>query len=217
MSLFRRIANLFTRSHVDREIEAELKSHIELRTADNLAAGMSPAAARRDARMRFGNPTAEKERVAGVDVALAVDCLWFDLRYGLRQLRRNPGFAATAIGVLALGLCASAAIFAFVDAVLVRPLPYRDPTRIMGLFETNPLSPRVHLSYLDYLDWKRMNRTFDAVEAYDNNTPALRTTAGIERVESATVSAGFFRMLGVVPTLGRDFSRKMKICPAPRM
>ena len=205
MAWFRRTTNLFLRSRVDREIEAELKSHIELRTADNLAAGMSPADARRDALMRFGNPASEKERVAGADVVLGVDSLWFDLRYGLRQLQRNPGFASTAIGVLAIGLCASAAIFAFVDAILVRPLPYRDPGRIMGLFETNPLSPRVHLSYLDYLDWKRLNRSFDAIEAYDNNTPALRTSAGIERVESSTVSAGFFRMLGVAPALGRDF------------
>ena len=205
MSLLRRIGNLFARTRVDREIEAEFKSHIELRIADNLAAGMSPSAARRDALMRFGNPTAEKERVTGSDVALAVDSVWTDLSYACRQLRKNPGFAATAILVLALGICASVAIFAFVDAVLITPLPYANPSRLMGLYETNPLGPHFHLSYLDYLDWKRMNRSFDAIEAYDNTTFAMQSASGLQRTDGATVSAGFFRALGVAPVLGRNF------------
>jgi macrolide transport system ATP-binding/permease protein len=205
MSLFRRIANLFVRSNIDREIEAELRSHIEMRTQDNLAAGMSPKEARRDAAIRFGNVAATQERVTGVDAALALENLWFDLRYALRQLRRNRGFSASAIAVLALGICASVAIFAFVDAVLIQPLPYRNPAQLMGLFESNPLGPRYRLSYLDYLDWKRMNHTFDAIEVYNDGDATLRISSGVEAVGTDSVSAGFFRVLGVTPALGRDF------------
>ncbi|HEX4321948.1 MAG TPA: ABC transporter permease [Acidobacteriaceae bacterium] len=205
MSLFRRIANLFVRSNIDREIEAELRSHIEMRIADNIAAGMTPRAARRDALVRFGNRAATREKVARADAALAIDSLWFDLRYALRQLRRNPGFAASAIAVFALGICASVSIFAFVDAVLLRPLPYHDPAQLMGLFESNPLGPRFHLSYLDYLDWKRMNHTFAALEIYDGGDSTLRIPSGVEDVGIGSVSAGFFRMLGVTPALGRGF------------
>ncbi|MFC5864538.1 ADOP family duplicated permease [Acidicapsa dinghuensis] len=212
MKFLRRITNLFQRSRLDQEIVTELQSHIDLRAADNEAAGMRPEAAKRDARLRFGNPQSVKEHVTGADAALTLESLWLDLRYGLRQLQRNKAFAATAIGVLALGICASAAIFAFVDAVMLRPLPYRDASRIVALFETTPLSNRYQLSYLDYLDWKRANRSLDAIAVYNSNptSAALRTTSGrtasgIDQVDTESVSAGFFDLLGVVPILGRSF------------
>src|SRR6187402_2690546 len=132
MSLVRRIGNLFCRSKVDREIDAELQAHIEMRIEDNLAEGMSPEEARRDALIRFGNPTATKERVTGMDAALRLDSIWFDTRFAYRQLIRNPGFAVVAILVLALGMGASVAIFAFVDAALIKPLPYKDPGRLVS-------------------------------------------------------------------------------------
>ena len=80
-----------------------------------------------------------------------------DLRYGLRQLRNNRGFAVTAIITLSLGIGTSAAIFALVDAALIKPLPYKQPSRLASLYESIPLGPRFHLSYPDYLDWKTMN------------------------------------------------------------
>ncbi len=217
MKLHRRIANLFRRSNLDREIAAELQSHIDLRTADNEATGMLPDDARREARLRFGNPQSIREHVAGADAALTLESLWLDLRYGLRQLQRNKSFAATSIGVLALGICASAAIFAFVDAVILRPLPYRDPSRIVALFETTPISSRYQLSYLDYLDWKRTNRSFDAIDIYESNpnAAALRTTSGVEQVDTASVSAGFFNLLGVAPILGRTFRTEEDQTGAP--
>ena len=122
----------FSRANVDRDIEAELKSHIEMRIEDNVAAGMSAHEARRDALVRFGNRAATKEKVAGMDAALALDSIWSDLRFALRQLARSPGFALTAVVVLALGIGASVAMFAFVDAALVRPLPYAAPTQYSG-------------------------------------------------------------------------------------
>jgi hypothetical protein len=83
-----------------------------------------------------------------------LDNLFRDVRFAIRQLRKNPGFTSTAILMLALGMCASVAIFAFVDAALLKPLPYRDSARLVGVFESVPLFARSNLSYFDYLDWK---------------------------------------------------------------
>ncbi|HEX4021309.1 MAG TPA: permease prefix domain 1-containing protein, partial [Acidobacteriaceae bacterium] len=97
MSMLRRIGNLFTRGKVEREIDAELRAHIEMRTADNMARGMTAEEARRDALLKFGNPVVMKEKVAGMDVALWVENFWRDVRYAARQLKKSPGFAMTAI------------------------------------------------------------------------------------------------------------------------
>ena len=204
MSIVRRISNLFSRGRVEREIDAELRSHMEMRMEDNIADGMERKRARRDARMRFGNPVVVKERVTGMDVALAIESFWADVRYAMRQLGRNPGFAATAVIVLALGIGASVAIFAFVDAVLIRPLPYKEPARLVGLYETTALGKGYHLSYLDFQDWRKMNSVFTGIEAYDDGQIALKTSDGLQTVDSGMVSAGFLRLLGVTPELGRD-------------
>jgi predicted permease len=108
--------------------------------------------------------------------------------------------------VLALGLCASLAIFSFVDAALLKPLPYRDPARLVGVYEQIPLCERCNLSYFDYLDWKRMNQTVSSLEIYNQAGYVGDSAFGAERVPGARVSAGFFRALGVSPVLGRDFS-----------
>jgi len=216
MSLLRRISNLFSRSKVGREIDAELQFHVAMRIEENVARGMSAEEARRDALLRFGNLSSTKEHVAEADAALTLHSIWSDVRFGGRQLRRNPGFAWTAILVLALGMCASIAIFAFVDAVLIKPLPYRNPSRLVALFESTPLGQRFHLSYLDYLDWKSQNKVFSRLEAYDSVFMALNTTTGIQLVDGATVSSGFFRALGVSPVMGRDFHDGEDTPSAPR-
>ena len=87
------------------------------------------------------------------------DNLLQDLRFSIRQLRKNSGFTSTAILMLALGLCASVSIFAFVDAALFKSLPYRNPGRLVGVYEAVPLCPQCNLSYPDYLDWKKLNQT----------------------------------------------------------
>jgi macrolide transport system ATP-binding/permease protein len=205
MSIFSRIANLFRRTEVDREIEREMNAHIAMRMEDNRAAGMPAGQARRDALLRFGNRAATRERTGGMDKVVAIESIGADLHYAWRQLMRNPGFAVSAVGVLALGIGACVAIFAFVDAVLIKPLPYRDPARLVGLFETTTLGPRYHLSHLDYLDWKNMNTSFSELEAFDGFELPLKTSNGVEPVQGAVISAGFLRMMGIAPVLGRDF------------
>jgi hypothetical protein len=128
-----------------------------------------------------------------------------DLRFAVRQLSKSPGFALTAVMVFALGVAASTAIFAFVDAALVRPLPYREPSRLVALFERIPVGDRYHLSYAGYLDWKRLNHVFTSLDVYRPYRFTIKTSSGAEEVSGAQVSDGFFRTLGVAPLLGRDF------------
>jgi macrolide transport system ATP-binding/permease protein len=205
MSLLQRTKNLFARDQVDREIQAELQAHIDMRIEDNLAEGMSPADARRDALLRFGNPSATKERVTGMDAALLLESIWSDICFACRQLARNPGFAITAILVLALGMGASVAIYAFVDAALIKPLPYNDPTRLVSVYEVVNTCPLCNISYMNYQDWKRSNLPFKSIEAWGWASYLLSSPETTEPVRGARVSDGFFRTLGVTPILGRDF------------
>jgi hypothetical protein len=110
---------------------------------------------------------------------MLLDGLPQDFRFAIRQLRKNPVFAVTAVFTLALGLCATIAIFAFVDAALIRPLPYANPSRLVGVFETVAMFPRSNLSYADYLDWKRLNTVFSSLSAYRGLGLTLTTPAGV--------------------------------------
>ena len=139
-----------------------------------------------------------------------------DFRYALRQLRKSPGFACTAMVVLSLGICASVSIFAFVDAVLIKPLPFANPNRLVDVTESVAMMPRANLSYLDYLDWKRLNTVFSALDVYNGTGYLLRTSVGTEPVPGIRVSDGFFRTLGVAPVLGRDFYAGEDLPAAPR-
>jgi macrolide transport system ATP-binding/permease protein len=134
-----------------------------------------------------------------------MEALLKDLRFAARQLRNNPVFAVTAIFVLALGMCASLAIFAFADAVLIKPLPYRNPGRLVAVYEVNIAFPKSNLSYADYLDWKGRNRVFDSLDVYQPTGFLLATPSGAQPARGARVSSGFFKTLGVAPALGRDF------------
>ena len=128
-----------------------------------------------------------------------------DVRYALRQLRKSPGFAITAILILTIGIGASTAIFGFVDAALIRPLPYADPSRLVDVTESAAMFPRANLSYPDYLDWSRLNQVFTSLAAYNTDGYLLRTSSGTEPVPAVRVTDNFFRTLGVAPVVGRDF------------
>lgn len=128
-----------------------------------------------------------------------------DFRYAFRQLRKNPGFALTSVLILAMGMCASIAIFGFVDAALVKPLPYPRPDRLLYVTESAQMFPRANLSYPDYLDWKKMNKSLSSLDVYRGEGFLFQTAAGAEPITAARVSDGFFRTLGFTPMLGRDF------------
>jgi macrolide transport system ATP-binding/permease protein len=138
-----------------------------------------------------------------------------DLRFAVRQFRKNPGFAITAVLVLALGLAASVAIFAFVDAALLRPLPYRNPSRLVVAYETTDSCRECNLSYPDYLDWKKTNTVFSSFEAWDASVYLWRSPQGVQAIRSAHVSGGFFHSLGVAALLGRVLTDTDDTAAAP--
>jgi macrolide transport system ATP-binding/permease protein len=145
-----------------------------------------------------------------------VDNLLQDIRFALRQLRKSPAFTCTAVSTLALGICASVAVFAFVDAALLKPLPYTMPSRLVGVFERVPMFAQSNLSYADYLDWKKLNHVFSSLSAYQAGGVTLGTPEGAQRAPAARISDDFLRTLGVAPILGRDFRPGEDLPAAPR-
>jgi macrolide transport system ATP-binding/permease protein len=200
----RKLGILFRREGFNRDMADEMAFHLEQSEKDLVAGGVSADEAHYAARRQFGNDgpiRAESQKVTG---------FWFesvlqDVRFALRQLMKSPGFSVTAIATLALGICASVAIFAFVDAAMIKPLPYRDPAKLVGLYESIPLGPRYHLSWPDLLDWRAGNTSFSSLEVYENFGYMLTTSEGGFQAAGARVSDGFFKTLGVTPILGRDF------------
>jgi predicted permease len=195
----------YRREAREADLERELRDHLDLEAEEHQEAGLSSEEAEYAARRALGNTVQIKEDVRMVWGFQWVEILLQDLHYGLRQFRRNPGFAATAILVLAFGIGVSVAIFGFVDAALLEPLPYANPGRLMSVNESNVESPRWPLSYPDYLDWQRLNKSFSSLDVYSGAGYLLRTPSGAEPVQAERVSGSFFQTLGVHPMLGRDF------------
>jgi predicted permease len=203
MSMFRRIANLFRQSGVDREIDAELRTHIELRTEDNLAAGMSPEEARRDAVLRFGNRAVMRERANDADTSPLLAGIGRDVHYALRQMRHSPGFALTAILTLALGIGANVVVLSVLNAVILRPLNLPHSERMYTI--ARKTHGEDSQSYPDYLDYRARNATFTDIAAYRLTAVGLSAGGTAKASWGYEVSGNYFDMLGVQPALGRFF------------
>jgi predicted permease len=203
----RRISGLFRKDRRDRELAEEIESNLQMHIADNLRAGMSAGEARRQALIKLGGVESIKESCRDQRGLPVFDTLVQDVRYGLRGLRRSPGFAVTAVLTLALGIGATTAIFSAVYALLIHPLPYRDPGRLVWVAER----PRSALSGgavvgPDMIAWRERGRPFEAVAGYTSNLEYTLTGAGdAVRIPGADVSANFLSLLGVAPQIGRDF------------
>ncbi len=184
----------------------EIKSHLELEADELQSEGLSEDEAHRRSRVEFGNVQTAQERFYLTSRVLWFDNLLRDIKFAIRQLIRNPSFAVVAILVLALGIGASVAIFAFVNAALLEPLPYAGPNRLMSVSESSVESPRWPLSYPDFLDWQAQNKSFTSLDVYSWSGFLLRAGSGTEPIRAMRVSGGFFKTLGVHPMLGRDFN-----------
>lgn len=213
MSLLRRIAALFRRSSLDSEIDEELQAHIAMRTDDNIAAGMSPEAAARDARLRFGNPTAARERVEHVHVAIGLDSIWRDICYAIRGYVNAPLFAFVAIATLALGIGANTTIFQLLNEVRLRSLPIQHPEelvdiRIIGGNKGLGINEGSYFPLTRPL-WQEIERSHEplsGVFAWRSSLQEMQTglTANdVRPVRALNVSADFFNVLGVQPLAGR--------------
>jgi predicted permease len=186
-------------------LEEDIHEHIERETQDNIERGMSPEEARSLAMRKFGNVTHVKEETREVWSFLWLEQLLEDVRFGVRLLRKNPGFTAVAVLTLALGIGANAAVFSVVYAVLLRPLPFREPSRLVVLNETTPKVRVVSVSYPNFSDWRAASQTFSqmaAVYAVDFNLAGVTQP---ENISGDAVSPNFLSMMGVRPILGRDF------------
>jgi predicted permease len=203
MSIYRRISNLFSRSHVEREIDAELQSHIEMRIEDNLAAGMSPEEARRDALLRFGNRTVMKERVTAMDTALVLEGILFDVRYAWRQLRKSPGFAVTSVVTLALAIGANAVVFSLLNALILHPLNVPNAQNLYMIERGADRNPSE--SYPDYIDLRDRNRSFESLVFYEMAPAGLDINGNPAPIWLYETSGNYFDGLGIKPYLGRFF------------
>ncbi len=203
--LRRRIGVLLNRSRIEREMDDEMRFHIEMEIEELRKRGMSPEAARREAYLRFGGMERHKE--GGRDargVRLLVD-LGQDLRYAVRMMMKNPGFTAVTMITLALGIGATTAIFSVVDGVLLKPLPYAEPDRLIVVFEQNSPSNQWPLSVVDYQAIEEQQRSFESVAGLDRGRAILTGGDQPERIRIGGVTADWFNTLGIHPVEGRGF------------
>src|SRR5438552_344914 len=207
VSFIARLKGLLRKEQLDRELDDELRSHLDMRTADNLAVGMSSEAARLDAQRRYGNTTLLKEDTRAVDIIGWLDECARDFRYALRMLQRSPGFTAVAVLTLALGIGANTAIFSVVDAILLRPLPYPEPERLVRVWESSIKhdSPRNVVNPLNFLDWHDHAQSFESMAAISGLMTNLSSQGRPIAVQGMQVTPEFFSTLRVPPLLGRTF------------
>jgi predicted permease len=196
---------LLRRSRAERELVEELRDHIERQTEQYIRLGMNPDEARYAARKAFGGVEQAKERSRDARGVRWLEELWQDLRYGARMLVKYPGFTALALLTLALGIGVNTAIFSVVNGVLLRPLPFRQPDRLVYVWTTFPSFDSFSASYADFSDWQEQNRVFEGMAAATSFAQNLTTGDETEQVRRLRVSTNFFQVLGVNPILGRAF------------
>src|SRR5467141_4245284 len=197
----------FRRDAWDEERTRELETYLQIETDENIARGMTPQEARYAARRKLGNPTSIREEIYRMNSLAMLETIWQDLRYAARVLRKSPGFAFFAITVLALGIAANTAIFSIADAVLLRPLPYRDAGRLVMVWEDGSSYgfPQDTPAPGNFSDWKTRNHVFTDTAAYSQDGLNLTADGSPEQLTAGAVSANLFSVLGVSPSLGRDF------------
>ena len=205
-----RLTGLFTKRRRERELAEELESHLQMHIEDNLRAGMSPAEARRQALIKLGGLEQAKENYRDRRGLPMIETLIQDVRYGLRQLRRNPGFTAVAVLTLALGIGTNATIFTFVSALLLKPpSAIEKPSRLFAIWNQLPHGePRyVQQNYPDYVYYREHNTVFAGLLAFssDPQNVSWSTSGQSQLIEGQLVSGNFFSVLGVRPLLGRWF------------
>ncbi len=207
MNFFHRLRTQFRKQELDKDLSEELAFHIQQETEESIAAGMSAEEARLAALRKFGGVDQVKEECRDAWGLRFIDDLLQDLRFGLRQLRRSPGFTAVAVLTLALGIGANTAIFSVVDSVLLAPLQYGQPHQLVVVWESDPRFKHPQTdSYPNFRDWQRGARSFQQMAALFWQGHDLAGPGTPEHVDGREISSGFFTTLGVELTLGRDFT-----------
>jgi predicted permease len=205
MSWFSRLRTTFRRAKLDNDLDEELRAHVEMRAADNVAAGMTPVDARYDAQRRFGNSTLLKEDTRDTDIIGWLDTVSGDLRYAIRMLRKNPGFTLIAVLTLALGIGSNTAFFSVINGVLLNPLPYSHPDELVALGESKPNFTNGSISYPNFVDWQKDNQVFSSIAIARSYGFGLTGLGEPEQLDAKLISSDYFTVLGANPVIGRTF------------
>jgi predicted permease len=206
-----RLRALFRRNAEETELNDELRFHFERQVEKYKLLGMPEEEARRRARLTFGGHEQVKEDCREARGTSFVENARQDLRYAIRQLRGNPTFAIVILMTLALSIGANSAIFSVIDSVLLKPLPYRQPDKLVRIFLTNPVFPKFPLNPFDFRDFRARSKSFDGVAAFTRGDMQLSGSGVPVRLNGIGITSGFFRVLGLTPELGREFSAKEEI------
>jgi predicted permease len=190
----------------NQELHEEIQAHVALAEREGIESGRTTEQARIAAHHEFGNVSIAEETTRDMWGARWLIDFLQDLRYAIRTLRQRPGFAAVALLTLALGIGANTAIFSVVQGVVFAPLPYREPDRLVMIWENNPRFPRVWTSYPNFRDWQRSTHSFQQVAAFWDEGVDLTAPGAPEHLNGKQVSSGFFSTLGAELALGREFS-----------
>jgi predicted permease len=202
-----RIKVLLRHRQLDRDLDDELQFHLAMREQKLAESGVPEDEAHYAVQREFGNATRARETSHGMWTFRFLETLWQDIRYGMRQLRRSPGFTAVAVITLALGIGANTAIFSVVNGVLLAPLPYLQPDSLVAIWETLPKTKQIaSISYPNFRDWRRDAGSFQRMAAVAGSDYELTSPGTPEHIWSMQTSAGFFATLGAKLTLGRDFT-----------
>lgn len=207
-----RLVMLFRRRRASANLDDELRFHLDRQIAENLAAGMSTEQARRAALRTFGNPTLLRDETHATWAWNGLESVSRDLRHAFRALRRTPGFTSVAIAVMALGICANVALFTIVRGVILKPLPFENPGRLVMLYETklhNEDAPGYNVVAGGmYAEWKKQNRTFSSMALVSGTRVGLSGSGGHlpEKLNGGEFSWDLLPTLGVQPALGRNFT-----------
>jgi predicted permease len=201
------VSNLFLRDRVEHELDDEVRAHLAMLIDEKIDAGMSPEEAQRAAQIELGGVDQVKEQVREVRAGAIIEQVWQDGRYSLRMMRKNPGFTAIAVITLALGIGANTAIFSLVDSILMRPLQYQQPDRLVKLMQSDrQIGLDIwNLSQASFAALRDNSHSLEAVAAYSNGGVNLTGDVEPERVQVTNVTADFFKVLGLPPVLGRTF------------
>jgi putative ABC transport system permease protein len=191
------LRSLFRKEQVDRELDDELRGYLEMAAEEKVKQGMSSKEATRAVRLEQGGLESAKETVGAAGWESFVENLWQDLRFATRTLRQSPGFTAVAVLTLALGIGANAAIFSVVNAVLLRPLAYKDPGHLVTIL-MNGNGP---VSVANYIDWRDQSRSFEVMGAADYWSPNLTGVDSPEHIRGLKVTQNLLPMLGIQPQL----------------
>src|ERR1700674_3932149 len=194
------------RKKLDRELEEEVRTHLEMATSERVDRGENKREAERAARREFGNVGVVKEVTREVWGWGSLERLMQDLRFGVRMLAKSPGFAAVAILTLALGIGANTALFSIVNGVLLNPLPYPDPEQLVTLAESKPNFDSGSISFPNFRDWRKDNRTFSMMGISRSYSYSLTGRGEAEQVSAEFISSDYLAVLGVKPVIGRLFA-----------